>query len=304
MLVFLYSKFSAKSIELIGLAKKIPEMGVLCVDSKKIRNLLLASPQIKVTEVPAVIEITNGVAKVYQGAKAGEWVSDVLSQLESMRSRGMEDQYAQRRAPPGYRPDEGYGPPPGPPGPPGPPQRPPGPQQRPPPPPMQRGQPPPTRVEDLPPDDGEDEPSQNPLYRTDPNLPVPPRPPTQPGQYVPQTLLPKEKRPPQLTSAPIPTGQSTEFDGMSLAQKRAAMLGEGNGAQTEMKPRSTGMDLIKEAATRMAEEREDLDLTPQEMAMRSMAQPEAMAQPSRVPQGKPKHYPATRRQQSQIEEIM
>jgi hypothetical protein len=270
MIIYVYSKFSPLSVELFGDVKKIPDVTFLCIDSPKIRKLITQSQKLKIQYVPSIIEISGAQANLYEGSKAQEWVNDILQQLMALNSRQAPPPYAQqpRYAPPAQGPVQG-------------------PSQGP-----SQGV---TDVRNLPPEDDDPErltalrppgPSQNPLYAT--------RGPQGaqgqgPQPYVPTTLLARQPRedgsqaqqqpssqPLVLTRAPIAASVNpTEFDRLSLDQKRAAMLGEstgGGGGEMPSYAPSRGGSSVKDLAAQMASERDDLDLTPAELGRRMMEQ--------------------------------
>lgn len=253
MIFYLFSRYSSLSIELIGDVKKIPDVYPLCIDTPKVRKAVLGSTKIKISYVPAILEITDGNATLYEGIKAKEWIFDILSQLQQMSQQASHPASHQMRPPP--------------------------PHMRGPPPPQHNPSSGVTDIRNLPPEEDDQE---RYLARRPPGGPPPNDPRVQP--YVPTTLMPKQQerqadpsqlsqpaQPLVLTRAPIAaTINPTEFDTLTLAQKRAAMLGESTGG--EPRPQSSRGDALKEAAARMAAEREDLDLSPAELGRRMAEQ--------------------------------
>lgn len=271
MIIYVYSKFSPLSVELFGDMKKIPDVTFLCIDSPKIRKLITQSQKLKIQYVPSIIEIAGAQANLYEGSKAQEWVADIIQQLSALNGRqhqsGFREQPSYNTQQPRYT------------------------QQHPPPSQASQAYQGVTDVRNLPPEDDDPErltalrpPSQNPLYAHQ----------GQHGKqasqepYVPTTLLARQQRddggqlpqqsnqPLVLTRAPIAASANpTEFDRLSLDQKRAAMLGEPTGASGGDIPSyapSRGGSSVKDLAAQMASERDDLDLTPAELGRRMMEQ--------------------------------
>lgn len=100
--IILYSRFSQASTQFLQLMDQIPLEGrtifkfqLLCVDSTKVRNMILKSG---IKSVPFVsIIYTNGQRETFEGDLAFVWVTDVITRL---RSKPITPQIVETELPP------------------------------------------------------------------------------------------------------------------------------------------------------------------------------------------------------------
>lgn len=86
IVVFLYSKYSNQSLELLKTMEGVLDFRKLCIDNEEIRMSLL-SPDNKnyVKEVPAIFVIhSNGNTEKHEGALAFDWVRRTLDSMKRL----------------------------------------------------------------------------------------------------------------------------------------------------------------------------------------------------------------------------
>lgn len=87
MILILYTKYSLNSKKLMDLLDKFPidfkiNFQPICVDNKKVRNIILSSKKIKVNLIPCLLIIyPNGGVEQYDGETAYIWLLTLLEKI-------------------------------------------------------------------------------------------------------------------------------------------------------------------------------------------------------------------------------
>ena len=67
--LLLYSKFSEASREVLEMAAKVPDVRPICVDDKRIRELILRDERLAVRLVPTILVVRDGgLVEKYEGS--------------------------------------------------------------------------------------------------------------------------------------------------------------------------------------------------------------------------------------------
>ena len=88
--VLLYSKYSSQSQQLmkgiqlsaVDLVSSI-RLSTVCIDNESIRSKIQKATSVEVTSVPTILLVyNNGGVEKYEGARAFQWISEVIQQLK------------------------------------------------------------------------------------------------------------------------------------------------------------------------------------------------------------------------------
>lgn len=100
IILFLYSTFSQKSIDLI---KTLPEeckrlFYFLCVDNKKIRQSILLSKKVKIEEIPSIIIVgKDNTVSLYEGENLVEIIKTLYSMISQVIKNNQHQQIQQNQ---------------------------------------------------------------------------------------------------------------------------------------------------------------------------------------------------------------
>lgn len=84
--VLIYSKFSQACRKFFDMIEASPsfkeQSNMLCIDNKDVRDRILKSDKLKITEVPSIIRIyqDNGYVEIFEGEKAFKLLSEYIAQ--------------------------------------------------------------------------------------------------------------------------------------------------------------------------------------------------------------------------------
>ena len=86
VVVFVYSKYSNKSLELLKTIDGVLDFRKLCIDNDEIRRQIVSeNNKNKITQVPTIMIIhLNGTIEKHEGAEAFEWVKNTLNSMKRL----------------------------------------------------------------------------------------------------------------------------------------------------------------------------------------------------------------------------